>query len=55
VGETKPEKGEGYYRIINIRLPQQLYEMLEKHCNQTGLKRSEVVRQALLEYLKIRV
>jgi len=39
---------------ITLCLPQPLYDMLVQHSKQTGLKRSEIIRQALYEYLRSR-
>jgi metal-responsive CopG/Arc/MetJ family transcriptional regulator len=37
---------------ITLCLPQPLYDMLVQHSKQTGLKHSEIIRQALYGYLR---
>ena len=42
-------------RVIHVRLPLQLFDMLDRYSKQTGLRYSEIIRQALYEFLKLRV
>jgi metal-responsive CopG/Arc/MetJ family transcriptional regulator len=39
-------------KLISIRIPQQLYDMMIAYSKRTGLKQSEIIRQALYEYLR---
>jgi metal-responsive CopG/Arc/MetJ family transcriptional regulator len=39
-------------KLISIRMPQQLYDMMIAYSKKTGLKQSEIIRQALYEYLR---
>jgi metal-responsive CopG/Arc/MetJ family transcriptional regulator len=41
-------------KLISLRLPQPLYDMLTAYSKKTGLKYSEIIRQALYEYLRAR-
>ena len=41
-------------KLISIRIPQQLYDMMVAYSRKTGLKYSEIIRQALYEYLRSR-
>jgi metal-responsive CopG/Arc/MetJ family transcriptional regulator len=39
-------------KLISIRMPQQLYDMMIAYSKKTGLRPSEIIRQALYEYLR---
>ncbi len=38
--------------LLSVRLPQELFDLLMAHCEQTGLDKSKATIEALTQYLK---
>ena len=41
-------------RVVSVKMPEELLELLEEFARKRGLTKSEVIRRAIMEYLSER-
>jgi metal-responsive CopG/Arc/MetJ family transcriptional regulator len=55
VGEEVKERGKGERSVlISVKLPRQLFDVIEEYRKRYGLSRGDVIRMALAEYFNAR-